>query len=357
MELVVINVLLLFVPGNFALLLIYLYETSSPKHQWLGFLTTLCWGSAVGQCSEILLAIPFLSEDAEPEKWRQYVFIVTLPFVIFIPCAFFFLKESPRYLLSKGRVEEAKIVLVDFAQKNKVYLSPEINLVPEIEIGQSDDHYDLSIYEKLKIAVKNWDILRASISIIMIGAGCEFIFYAISIVNVELVFLTQQGDDSYCDGKHSDAYLLKPEDYVQLFSFQLCGEIIAALLIIANYKIKLNFKITVTGCYILSMIAFATLYSCPEIRKALSLVTSVYTLGVVFSIGMWLNLSGLLPTNIRSFMMGICTFIMYLPLPAAPYLIQTLSKKSEHYVTTVCLGFMGIGLIGAIILPTKIHVN
>ncbi|XP_075263012.1 putative transporter SVOPL isoform X2 [Convolutriloba macropyga] len=343
--------------GNFALLLIYLYETSSPKHQWLGFLTTLCWGSAVGQCSEILLAIPFLSEDAEPEKWRQYVFIVTLPFVIFIPCAFFFLKESPRYLLSKGRVEEAKIVLVDFAQKNKVYLSPEINLVPEIEIGQSDDHYDLSIYEKLKIAVKNWDILRASISIIMIGAGCEFIFYAISIVNVELVFLTQQGDDSYCDGKHSDAYLLKPEDYVQLFSFQLCGEIIAALLIIANYKIKLNFKITVTGCYILSMIAFATLYSCPEIRKALSLVTSVYTLGVVFSIGMWLNLSGLLPTNIRSFMMGICTFIMYLPLPAAPYLIQTLSKKSEHYVTTVCLGFMGIGLIGAIILPTKIHVN
>ena len=344
--------------GGFNVMLVYLYETLSSKYRWFGVLFSLSVGSTVSTCADILLAIPFLTTNASSEHWRIYIFIITLPFVIFIPLVIFFLEESPRYLQNKGDTDAALKVLSIFASQNNVQLSPGLNLIPESEVGATNDNSKLSVVEKVTEAAKSLKILRSAVSIVLIGIGCRFIFYSIGLAKTELVFLNQQGLNDYCLGSNSDWYLLQPEDYLNLFYFQFCGDIVAAFLVFAIYKANIGFKLTAIVCYSLTLISVCCLFLCPNVWVALSLLTFVYMMGVVFSIGMWLGLTGVFPTNIRNFMMGICTFLMYLPLPLAPFLIQTLSKESQHYVTSVILCFLCVGFVGSIILPNKeLHSN
>ena len=286
-------------------MLVYLYETLSSKYRWFGVLFSLSEGSTVSNCADILLAIPFLTTNASSEHWRFYIFIINLPFVIFIPLVIFFLEESPRYLQNKGDTDAALKVLSIFASQNNVQLSPGLNLIPESEVGATNDNSKLSVVEKVTEVAKSLKILRSAVSIVLIGIGCRFIFYSIGLAKTELVFLNQQGLNDYCLGSNSDWYLLQPEDYLNLFYFQFCGDIVAAFLVFAIYKANIRFKITAIVCYSLTLISVCFLFLCPNVWVALSLLTFVYMMGVVFSIGMWLGLTGVFPTNVRNFMMGI----------------------------------------------------
>ncbi len=50
-------------------------------------------------------------------NWRHLQLVISCPPVIFLPI-YFFLTESPRWLLSQGRVDEAKVILEKAVKMN-----------------------------------------------------------------------------------------------------------------------------------------------------------------------------------------------------------------------------------------------
>ncbi|XP_041048802.1 solute carrier family 22 member 5-like [Carcharodon carcharias] len=64
-------------------------------------------------------------------SWRMLLFILSLPSVLYIPL-WWFIPESPRWLLLKGRVQEAEAILRHAAKKNRV--TPPAVLFNELEL-------------------------------------------------------------------------------------------------------------------------------------------------------------------------------------------------------------------------------
>ena len=334
----------------------HIYEAFPPNLIWVALLISHYIGEGSGRLLTYILGLAIFSTNDHENTWRLYIIILSLPAAVFIVSALLFLDESPRYLVSKGQNEKALAVLHKIAKTNSKQL-PEIEkleLEPELGALQEDK---TSFWEKLKSVVQTWDILRGMTCIVMIGISCKYITNQMGLVATELVFMSGQSDTTYCDGTEENTYFLDTQDYFILSIFTLVTILAQTLAIIPTYRINFDFKISTVIFLAVSICLVAFLYACPEVWVALLIFSIVQVISVVLELNMSIHLSGLLPTNTRSAVYGMTTFIMYLPLSASPYLIQVLSKESQHYVTTTTISFIGFGFIGALLLPRKIYHN
>ncbi|KAL0994544.1 hypothetical protein UPYG_G00123780 [Umbra pygmaea] len=71
--------------------------------------------------------------------WRMLLLALTLPGVLYIPF-WWFIPESPRWLLSQGRVEEAEAILREAAKRNRVTAPEVIFLKTEHNAGKMEAH-------------------------------------------------------------------------------------------------------------------------------------------------------------------------------------------------------------------------
>ena len=343
--------------GAVNLIIPFLYEYLSRDYQWMGVLLSNQVGNALGCQMAILLAYFIFTADAVSYAWRYYMFIMIIPLILFVVLVYFFLDESPRYLMSKGKQDKALEILTKMAERNNILMPKQIKLIPDNELAHSDDP-KLSLCEKLEIVCKNWDILRCVICLTLMGIASRFIFYGMSFVKTELVYMNGENNSSdYCDGTGSKTYYLDRSDYLLLLFFQVIADFFGAVGVAVVYKMNFAVKPTIMICFTVCIAINACLYLCPVIWAAVLLVSIVYILGCIVSTITWLKLSGLLPTNVRISMFGLCTFMMYFPIPFTPYLIQVFSKESQHLVTTTSLVFISVGFVGSIFLPRQIYAN
>ena len=72
----------------------------------------------LGHIYGILMAKSFLSSDLKSGNWRIVIIFCTIPGVIAFVLSYFFLKESPRYLLVVGKFTEAFELIDEIKSKN-----------------------------------------------------------------------------------------------------------------------------------------------------------------------------------------------------------------------------------------------
>ena len=239
------------------------------------------------------------------------------------------------------------------AKMNGKTLPENLKLIQETESGDSEKQ--TSFIQKIKIAISDPDITRGFLCILAIGIASKYIGYGLGFVRTELIF--KDGDEnSYCGGERNSNYYLQTSDYLKLIYIQL-AECVPSFVLIPALKYNLSVRTSNLLAYGLAFFLLCFLYLCPTLEWALSLVTISRVAIEPGQVIMLVGLSALLPTKVRSTMFGLANFIMFLYLPAIPYLTQFLAKENQDYVTTVTLIFVALGVIGAFMTPKKLYSN
>ena len=340
-----------FVLGCVSCLHPHLCEVIPRKFIWIGLLLSFM-GEIPGKTTPYLMGLALFSGDYHQNWWRFYVLALCVPALIFILLALSFLHESPKLLLSRGKEGDAREVLNKMAKINNRAK------IPETAILELDRDLDLKTdsgvgyFDTLTKVVSNRTILRSLVCVVMIGFVTSFTVSDLGYIATELVFLRGQTNADYCVGTKQNNYLLRDSDYLSLSFFTSISTLFKFSLNIPANLINADFKKASIVSMSFSFVIATCLFTCPPIWIALFIYSLIDSLSMFLDVNYSIYLSRILPTNLRSSLYGTVYFLMSLPLIATPYLIQVLSKESVHYVTTVTLSFVFVGLLGALFLPS-----
>ena len=317
---------------------------------WLGPLVgTQIAGTTVGDCLAIFAGYFLLTDPGI--KWQYYVITMSAPLVLFLILAPFFLVETPQYYMVKGENEKAVEVLRKIAKQNGEKLPDEVNVVlrKKHEKKPVENHWRLFFK-----TVTNWTFVKVLFCILMISAGGRIINDGINFIMADLLYIDGESG-SYCHGTQSQTYFLRKSDYLKLFMSQVSSFLtvfIAYPLLWANISVKMQS----ICCFALCGALVSVLYACPSAQWAFALLSVVRIMMQVINICSVNALVQLhMPTQVRGTVLGFSTSLRTAPLPFYPLLSHTLSKKSQHYVTTVTMTVMVLGFLAAVFLPREIN--
>ncbi|XP_071703227.1 monosaccharide-sensing protein 2-like [Rutidosis leptorrhynchoides] len=116
-----------------AVTLVPLYISETAPSDIRGLLNTLPqFTGSIGMC--LAYTMVFFMSLKSDASWRMMLGVLSIPSIAYFLLAVFFLPESPRWLVSKGKMDEAKIVLQ--ALRGKEDVSGEMALLVEgLEVG------------------------------------------------------------------------------------------------------------------------------------------------------------------------------------------------------------------------------
>uniref|UniRef100_A0A8C9XHS3 Solute carrier family 22 member 5 n=1 Tax=Sander lucioperca TaxID=283035 RepID=A0A8C9XHS3_SANLU len=99
-------------------------------------------------------------------EWRTLLAVLSATAVVYIPL-WWFIPESPRWLITQGRVEEAEAIVRDAARKNKVEAPTVIFKESEQETGQKMYNVNLNVmtFTYIIIQIVFFSFLRMAINI------------------------------------------------------------------------------------------------------------------------------------------------------------------------------------------------
>ncbi|ROT66050.1 Organic cation transporter 1 [Penaeus vannamei] len=148
-------------------------EFLAPERRNTGCLLTFL-GWTFGTCLTSLIA--WLIPD-----WRYLAMISCLP----ATCGFLYwryLPESPRFLLSKGKISECATVLLQIAKKNKKTGVSRAQLEAELSILWSRQEKEVSLLEALR-----YPKLRVRMLMLFVMSGCLFLTYNVVFLGVTVL--------------------------------------------------------------------------------------------------------------------------------------------------------------------------
>ncbi|XP_030649714.1 solute carrier family 22 member 5-like [Chanos chanos] len=226
--------------------------------------------------------------------WRWLVLTMALSGLIYIPL-WWFIPESPRWLLSQGRVKEAEAILRDAAKKNKV-TAPEVIFTPtETEEAVKKQEKKYSIL----------DVLR-SCNALLIILICSLLWMVITMSYYALLLNTTN--------LHGDPYLN--------FFFSAVVEVPAYFiaLLLLRYCLR-NFCQSSTLFLGGAIILFIQLVPqhIPELAIFLEMVGK-FGITAAFCV-VYAVTSELFPTVIRNMAMGTCSMAARIGTIISPFII------------------------------------
>ncbi|XP_031427333.1 solute carrier family 22 member 4-like [Clupea harengus] len=225
--------------------------------------------------------------------WRKLLVTLSVPGLIYIPL-WWLIPESPRWLLSQGRVKEAEAILRDAARRNKV-IAPEIIFV-EVEDESSKTTEKYNFLDLLKVA----KIRYVTLILFLVWMTLSMGYFGLSLNTSRLY-----GDP-----------------YVNCF--------ISAAIEVPAYLISwlsVHFLPRRLSCVVSMTLAGAALYSVqiapadlPAASRALEMLGKF---GIATGTAQMFVFTGeLYPTVIRNTAVGACAMVSRVGSIIAPYLIH-----------------------------------
>ncbi|XP_075975360.1 organic cation transporter protein-like isoform X1 [Anticarsia gemmatalis] len=268
------------------------------------------------------------------QYWRTFILVTYPPSLLFI-LYIYFLPESIRWLLSKGRKEEAVEIIMNAAKMNNVTLSDETmkQLTEEKAKPTEEKKIEKENEEGLWMQVFRSPIIMRRLAICSWWwITCTFVFYGLAINSVSLA-----GD--------------KYTNYMLVVSVEVIAVVTNALVLD-----RIGRKKTLLVAYTVCGLACVAI---PFVPTSISwLATTLYLVGKVaitqaFS-GIYMYTSELFPTHARHSLLGACSMVGRIGSIVAPQM--PLLAIYVEWLPSVLFGCTAL-IAGALMLTTPETLN
>ena len=327
----------------------HLCEIMPSKYIWTVILISVYGGEAGGKLMPFVAGLAMFG-DSDDNLWRYFVIILSIPSILFVALAAVFIDESPTYFLSIGETGQASNILKKLISSRDI--DEEDNLDKYIQSSTKSQNGQVSLTD-LKSLLKNKYMVRSLVCVIVIGFSIKFTTYQLTYIITEVVFLNKQTETDYCSGTKEKTYFLQREDYIFLSLYMISEFIVKVLAMILARKISVDLKICGTVFLGVSICLAACLYTCPKFWITLTIYALIDASNSVVELYSIIYISEIVPSCVRSTVYGFMIFVMYIPVTVTPYLVQVLTKSSQHYLTTTTLSFTTISFIAGLLLPRE----
>ncbi|XP_043702431.1 organic cation/carnitine transporter 3-like [Telopea speciosissima] len=150
------------------------------------------WRGQVGIIGFICFTIGFLSLPAiayltNGSSWRILYLWTSMPSICYCILIHFLVRESPRWLLVRGRKEEAILTLKSIGSRTQSSISYSFSRLP---IGENDDtsSNNVDLFSAIKILLgKKWSRRRLS-AVMTVGFGIGMVYYGMPLGLGNLAF-------------------------------------------------------------------------------------------------------------------------------------------------------------------------
>ncbi|XP_061926082.1 solute carrier family 22 member 4-like [Entelurus aequoreus] len=279
--------------------------------------------SSLGTCSGFAVGYMLLPVCAYfVRDWKNLLLVLSVPCLAFFPF-WWFIPESPRWLLCQDRVEEAEAIIRKAAKINKVQ-APGVIFEGYVAKAKTDPKEPHSILD----LVRNSNIAFMTVILCYVAFTMSAGYYGISFNT------TQLHDNTYLSCFISGAVELPA--YVSSW---------LALRYVSR-------RLSVIGTLVLAALTLYVMQLVPEGYSSLSLLLEMvgkYAITTGFGL-MFAYTTELYPTALRNTATGICNTVARLGSCITPYLLEL--RSYAKFLPYIVLGSLAVlAALATILLP------
>ncbi|XP_015950907.1 organic cation/carnitine transporter 3 [Arachis duranensis] len=132
-------------------------------------------------CTLGFLTLPPIAYLNKGSSWRNFYIVTSLPGILYCILVYLFLHESPRWLLIRGRKEEAIKVLKSITSLSLTTQSDYLDLAISNIMPLKEETMKVDLYSTFKILMQNRWSSRRIMVIVAMGLGIGLVYYGMPL--------------------------------------------------------------------------------------------------------------------------------------------------------------------------------
>lgn len=270
------------------------------------------------------------------DSWRILAYVTCIPVALGCFIAVWYLPESPRWLLMKGRGAEAKEVVLCAARVNGVELDDFTLQISEQEITEAEAEAHKPVWE-VYMPLFDKSIRNNTLLIMSVWMTFAFLYYGI------ILYVTRLYSDNSSDGDTVCAFEYTP--ILENSTSEFLGVTLAILFINHGGRVKTQSLGYFIGGVAVFVMAF--LHDSKNTVFWMALIARASAMGG--SCATWVHTPELFPTNLRASGHSLCNVAARLAAFCSPYVV--FSPLSHFTVAFILCLFNLAAALAASMLP------